>query len=68
MSTAAAQIACKGNPMLYSVYCQDKDNTAALREEHLAAHRAHLDLWRDKIFFSGPLQFGSLISFASGRV
>lgn len=42
--------------MLYSVYCQDKDNTAALREEHLTAHRAHLDAWRDKIFFSGPLQ------------
>ncbi len=42
--------------MLYSVYCQDAENTAALREEHLVAHRAHLDTWRDKIFFSGPLQ------------
>jgi uncharacterized protein len=42
--------------MLYSVYCQDKPDTAALREQHLVAHRAHLDVWRDKIFFSGPLQ------------
>jgi uncharacterized protein YciI len=42
--------------MLYSVYCQDKDDTAALREEHLVAHRAHLDAWSDTIFFSGPLQ------------
>ena len=42
--------------MIYSVYCQDAENTAALREQHLVAHRAYLDLWRDKIFFSGPLQ------------
>lgn len=42
--------------MIYSVYCQDAENTAALREQHLVAHRAHLDAWRDKIFFSGPLQ------------
>jgi uncharacterized protein len=42
--------------MLYSVYCQDHPNTAALREQNLVAHRAHLDDWRDKIFFSGPLQ------------
>lgn len=42
--------------MLYSVYCQDRDNTAELREKHLVAHRAHLDQWNDKIFFSGPLQ------------
>ncbi|QLH13003.1 YciI family protein [Paracoccus pantotrophus] len=42
--------------MLYSVYCRDKEDTAALREKHLAVHRAHLDAWKDKIFFSGPLQ------------
>jgi uncharacterized protein YciI len=42
--------------MLYSVYCQDAENTAALREKHLVAHRAHLDAWREQIFFSGPLQ------------
>lgn len=42
--------------MLYSVYCQDHPDTAALREKHLVAHRAHLDAWRDRIFFSGPLQ------------
>ena len=53
--------------MLYSVYCRDKENTHELRAQHLAVHRAHLDAWRDKIFFSGPLQsddqqtaFGSL--------
>ncbi len=42
--------------MLFSVYCQDHPDTAALREEHLVAHRAHLDDWRDRIFFSGPMQ------------
>jgi uncharacterized protein YciI len=42
--------------MLYSVYCVDAENTHALREQHLVAHRAYLDLFRDKIFFSGPLQ------------
>lgn len=42
--------------MLYSVYCEDAENTHALREQHLMAHRAYLDLFRDKIFFSGPLQ------------
>lgn len=42
--------------MLYSVYCQDHENTAAQREKHLVVHRQYLDAWRDKIFFSGPLQ------------
>lgn len=42
--------------MLYSVYCQDREDTAALREKHLVAHRAHLDAWNDRLFFSGPLQ------------
>ena len=42
--------------MLYSVYCQDRENTAALREKHLKVHREYLDAWRDRIFFSGPLQ------------
>ena len=42
--------------MLYSVYCVDAESTHALREQHLVAHRAYLDLFRDKIFFSGPLQ------------
>ena len=42
--------------MLYSVYCQDAEDTAALREQHLKEHREYLDAWRDQIFFSGPLQ------------
>ena len=42
--------------MLYSVYCQDNENTAALRERHLGVHRQYLEGWEDKIFFSGPLQ------------
>ena len=44
--------------MLYSVYCIDAENTHALREQHLVAHRAYLDLFRDKIFFSGPVAIG----------
>ena len=32
------------------------DMPAALREKHLVAHRAHLDAWNDRLFFSGPLQ------------
>ncbi len=53
--------------MLYSVYCLDGENTHDLRAQHLVAHRAYLDEWKEKIFFSGPLQsddaqtaFGSL--------
>lgn len=42
--------------MLYSVYCEDADNTHELRATHLAEHRAYLESWGDKIFFSGPLQ------------
>ena len=42
--------------MLYSVYCLDRDDTHALREANLVPHRAHLDAWGDKLFFSGPLQ------------
>jgi len=42
--------------MLYSVYCQDAENTAALREKHLKVHREYLDAWSNRIFFSGPLQ------------
>lgn len=42
--------------MLFSVYCEDAENTAALREKHLKVHREYLDTWREAIFFSGPLQ------------
>lgn len=42
--------------MLYSVYCQDNANTAEARAKDLVIHRAYLDVWMDKIFFSGPLQ------------
>lgn len=41
--------------MIYSVYCLDKENSAALRDEHRTAHRAYLDTWKNKMFFSGPL-------------
>jgi uncharacterized protein YciI len=42
--------------MLYSIYCEDAENTHDLRAQHLVEHRAYLDLFADKIFFSGPLQ------------
>ncbi|MBD9638822.1 YciI family protein [Ensifer sp. ENS07] len=41
--------------MLYSVYCLDKENSASLRDEYRTSHRAYLDLWKDKLVFSGPL-------------
>ena len=42
--------------MLWAVCCNDRPNTAALREKHLAAHREYLQKNAKKIFFSGPLQ------------
>ncbi|MCY0853478.1 YciI family protein [Cupriavidus sp. D39] len=42
--------------MLWMINCTDKPNSAALREQYLATHRAYLDGWNDKIFFSGPQQ------------
>lgn len=41
--------------MIYSVYCLDKENSAPLRDELRTAHREYLELWKDKLFFSGPL-------------
>lgn len=54
--------------MLYSVYCLDIKDSAALRDELRMVHRQYLDRWNDKLFFSGPLlddedeelQYGSL--------
>lgn len=42
--------------MLYSIYCEDAPDTHDLRAQHLVEHRAYLDRFADKIFFSGPLQ------------
>ncbi|AQV99185.1 YciI family protein (plasmid) [Cupriavidus necator] len=42
--------------MLWMINCVDKPNSAALREKYLATHRAYLDGWNEKIFFSGPQQ------------
>ncbi|AEI81994.1 hypothetical protein CNE_BB1p05740 (plasmid) [Cupriavidus necator N-1] len=42
--------------MLWMINCTDKPNSAALREKYLTTHRAYLDGWNDKIFFSGPQQ------------
>uniref|UniRef100_A0A9E8CRK2 YciI family protein n=1 Tax=Bosea sp. NBC_00436 TaxID=2969620 RepID=A0A9E8CRK2_9HYPH len=42
--------------MFCAVYCLDKSDTAALREEHLVVHRAYLDTFASHLFFSGPLQ------------
>jgi uncharacterized protein len=41
--------------MLYSVYCLDHPGTEQLRDKHRTAHRAYLDVWKEKIFLSGPL-------------
>jgi uncharacterized protein len=41
--------------MLYSVYCLDNPNTESLRDQNRIVHRQYLDLWKDKLFFSGPL-------------
>ncbi len=42
--------------MLWAVYCVDRADTAEARAEHLAVHREYLDIFKPKIFFSGPLQ------------
>lgn len=42
--------------MFWAIYCIDKPDTKATRDEHLAVHREYLDEHKDKIFFSGPLQ------------
>ena len=42
--------------MFCAVYCLDKPDAAALREEHMVVHRAHLDKAASILFFSGPLQ------------
>jgi uncharacterized protein len=41
--------------MLYSIHCLDHPDTHRLRAANRKAHLAHLDLWNDKLFFSGPL-------------
>jgi uncharacterized protein len=41
--------------MLYSIYCLDHPDTESLRDANRMVHREYLDLWKDKLFFSGPL-------------
>lgn len=41
--------------MLYSIYCLDNPNTEKLRDANRIAHRQYLDVWKDSLFFSGPL-------------
>ena len=41
--------------MLYSIYCLDHPNTEKLRGANRTVHREYLDLWKDNLFFSGPL-------------
>jgi uncharacterized protein len=59
--------------MLWSVHCFDHPGTAEKRDRLRAIHRAHLDAYGNKIFFSGPLladdtdeQIGSLFVLAVG--
>lgn len=42
--------------MLWAIYCIDKANTAATRDEYLKVHRSFLDTKERDIMFSGPLQ------------
>lgn len=42
--------------MLWAIYCTDQAGSAALRETHGAAHRAHLMASKDKLVFAAPLQ------------
>lgn len=42
--------------MLWAVYCIDKPNTAATRDQYLQVHRDYLDTAMSYLFFSGPLQ------------
>jgi uncharacterized protein YciI len=40
--------------MLWIIICVDKPGAAALRTEHLAAHRFYLASMSHRLFFSGP--------------
>lgn len=42
--------------MFWTVYCIDKPNTAAAREEHMQVHRDYVDSMMHGVFFAGPLQ------------
>jgi uncharacterized protein len=40
--------------MLWIIFCVDKPGSAAIRDEHLGAHRAYLARNAERLFFSGP--------------
>ena len=42
--------------MLWAISCFDGPNAAALREQHVAAHRAHLMASKDILLFAAPMQ------------
>lgn len=53
----------------YAAWCRDGADAPRLRDEHLAAHLAHVDANMDKLLVAGPLKdetgayTGSLIVF-----
>jgi uncharacterized protein YciI len=42
--------------MLWAISCVDKPNTAAIREKHLQAHRAHLQASKGILVLAGATQ------------
>jgi uncharacterized protein len=56
----------------FAAYCRDDSDTAALRQQHLAAHLAHVERVMGQIMLAGPLKdeegsvVGSLIVVAAG--
>jgi uncharacterized protein YciI len=57
--------------MLWAVQCFDHPGSAEKRDKLRTIHREHLDVFKDRIFFSGPLladdsdeQIGSLFVLA----
>lgn len=42
--------------MLWAISCIDKPDTAAIREKHLVAHRAHLTASKDILVLAGATQ------------
>jgi uncharacterized protein YciI len=42
--------------MLWQIHCIGKPNMAAVRNEHVKAHRSHLDAHQANLFFAGGLQ------------
>lgn len=41
--------------MIWAIYCVDTPDSRARRDAHRKAHRAYLDTYLSRIFFSGPI-------------